>query len=171
MFLGHNASWWGVVLSIAGLVLMVPAGFIVNIFTPVLLNKLAELTDASLNKRIEKLEANLADLEMNHPLMTLTEHHIVFGILGTLQLLSYGLKVFGIVLIVTAIEPNSPTWGLTRHFYELMWIMVGLGLQFLPYAWRKAVVKNLEVYQQNHSPIFRERLRKSICELRAIREK
>jgi len=90
MWLRHDASWWALVLAIAALVLMVPANVVSNVLTPLLLNWFATWSNAALERRIAKLENQLAELEKN-PAIDEAQEQILWGI-TTLRMMALSLS-------------------------------------------------------------------------------
>jgi hypothetical protein len=59
----HDLAWWGMFLAVLALILMLPVSIVANLLTPMLKNWWAQRSAASVRKRIEKLERQLADYE------------------------------------------------------------------------------------------------------------
>jgi hypothetical protein len=79
MWLHKDLGWWGFVLSIVALILLYPMGVLVNVTTPKLQNWWAARSQASLQKRIRTLQAELARIERLQRI-TLTEDLTLLGI-------------------------------------------------------------------------------------------
>ena len=65
MGLPKDLGTWAFILSLLTLILMYPAGLLINLTTPLVANWLAKWSRSSLEKRISKLENKLAELEKN----------------------------------------------------------------------------------------------------------
>ena len=170
---GQNLAWWGVVLALTSLILMFPAAIFANIITPKLQNWWAQRSAASLQRRIEKLEKELADWEKNYDLLPVTEEFLLRGIsivgglcLSILQIIPllawlqlYPTLVFNIGGIQARVAAAAvlflflvPIWLLTRKL-------------------NKKYFDKLFDYRKPRSETWRENRRKSIENLRVKLEK
>ena len=101
MWLGHDLTWWGAMLGLVALLLMLPANLVANFLTPVLKDWWATRSIASLKRRINKMENTLVQVEAIPPFSPY-EHCIVYGIsqLGRL-VMSVGSLIVGLVIILS----------------------------------------------------------------------
>lgn len=162
MFLGHDASWWGVALAITGLVLMVPTSIFATMITPAIQYRLSQWMGTSLTQRIAKAEAELAELEQLPPL-TLTEDYILKGIDGIFNLIIFTMYMSGPLLLWTAyVNLNrSPNGAIFAG-------MAGVGCISLAYLWKKSYGKRLRQYLHDRSPRRREELHRVLDNLRKL---
>lgn len=165
MFLGHNASWWGVAISISALILTLPLTVLGNILTPMLAKLALRWTDKSLDKRIANLEGQLKTLDDNCPLLSPTEEQIIKAALCNAKLLSFTMNILGIAAFLVAF--NSPLATDVRVVFGAM----GMGLYFLPWAWRRDTVNDLGKYLKDHSPKRRAAYRKMLETYQGIRNR
>jgi membrane protein implicated in regulation of membrane protease activity len=161
-------GWWGLVIGIVAIALTIPLGIVANIITPVLISWLATWTDSSLRRRIARLEEGFARLEKECPLMTSTEEQFLLGILCVVQLLSFGLHMFGLAALIVATMVKSP--AITSEARIFLCSIFG-GCALLTWSWRKSVVNGLRKYRLDHSEKCRKAYRKSINNLKSIAAK
>ena len=108
-WLPHDLGTWGFILSIVTLILMYPVGVMINMTTPLLQNWLSTWTRASLDQRIAKLEAQLANLEQI-PEIDAVQNQILWEIKSVkLEAMSNT----GVVLIVILLGVSVITGGET----------------------------------------------------------
>ena len=164
MWLGHDASWWGLVLAIAALVLMIPANIASSVLTPILLNWLASWSSASLEKRIKKLENRLAELE-KEPAIDEVQENILWSI-ATLRMsllsVSTGLVLVFYFGIETLADQKSTLFKQFEIFIFLVVITNLIGMFKQRYA---------NDFRYKRSLTRRKRLRIDIDELKNLRQK
>ena len=162
MWLGHDSSWWAIVLAIAALVLMIPASVVSNILTPLLLNWLATWSSASLEKRIAKLENHLAELEKN-PAIDEVQEHILWGITSLrmmgLSLASGLVLVFRLGMDLVADQTSYAYKRLNVLTFAIV-VVNGIAIFMLRYA---------HDFRYKRSPTLRKQLRKAIDDLKTLR--
>jgi hypothetical protein len=66
MWMGHDGTWWSLMMGALALALMLPVAVLANILTPKLQDWWAQRSMVSLSNRIQKLEAELADFKENY---------------------------------------------------------------------------------------------------------
>lgn len=82
MWLGHDMSWWSLVLAVLALVLTVPLGILANWVTPTLQQWWAERSISAMAKRLVELRDRLEHLNSRYPLLTEFEECIVEAAIG-----------------------------------------------------------------------------------------
>jgi O-antigen/teichoic acid export membrane protein len=162
MWLRHDASWWALVLAIAALVLMVPANVVSNVLTPLLLNWFATWSNAALERRIAKLENQLAELEKN-PAIDEAQEQILWGI-TTLRMMALSLSSALLLIFYVGlgmlVNPANPEFKhLTLTVYAILAVTF-MGTLRLRYA---------HDFRYKHSPTLRMGLRKAIDDLKKLR--
>jgi hypothetical protein len=161
--LSTDLGTWGFILSIVAILLMYPMGLLINMTTPAVQNWIASRTKSSLIKRIALLENKLAELEKAPPI-TEVEDEILW------RLQSVKIGVIGAangVIFVFYFGMKSLT-GVNVSVFADFQILVLLALVVnLIMQLRLRYEKDLRM---RRSPRVRANLRKSIEELKAIRD-
>jgi O-antigen/teichoic acid export membrane protein len=159
---GHDASWWALVLAIAALILMIPASMVSNVLTPLLLNWIASWSSAALEKRIAKLENELAELEKN-PAIDEVQEQILWGITtvrGMVLSLSTGVVlIFYVGIGMLANQTTRDYKRLTITIWAMLIVSI-VGLLKLRYT---------HDFRYKHSPTVRKQFRKAIEDLKKLR--
>jgi len=168
MFLGHDASWWGVALALVALVLMLPASLLANFLTPLLLplllNWAATWNRTSLEKRIAKLENQWAKFEKYTPIDEVQER-LLWGISALkMAILSAAGGVIIVMYFGVAATANTGTPAF-KGFEG-----VAGGILFYNLA-QTLIIRYSKDFRYWHSPTNRSVLRKEIDALKAIRAK
>jgi hypothetical protein len=164
----HDLAWWGVFLTVAGLILMLPVAIVANILTPKLKNWWAERSITSTQKRIEALEKHLADCLSKYGQLSDGEDSILKGIvaLGMFGVFSLTMVV-GIFLEVvtrnnfTAVPQNMSPFLLVEIKIQTIFILA------VAFIFEYVIIGNIERFRQRGSHEVRKDLRKSIDKLRA----
>lgn len=161
MWLHHDLGWWGVVLAIVALLLMIPASILANMITPILLNWFSMRSRRSLRNRIMRLETRLADLEKIAPIDEV-QNEILWQMARIRRyLVAVQVNIIGVVYIGVAIlSPDTKSRTFTLFAVATMLILtlevvLSLVITFRP-SWR---------YQR--SPSVRRRIRQEIEQLKA----
>jgi hypothetical protein len=158
----HDLGWWGVVLSIVALVLMIPASMVANLLTPLFVNWLVSWSRSSLESRIAKLEKQLAELEQ-HPAIDEVQDQILWGITNLkmrMMEVTSTVAIIGYFGARTIANPDADAFKLFS-----VWVFIILNLTtFLTLRLRYQ-----KDFRFKRSPKVREGLLKSINELKAIR--
>jgi hypothetical protein len=157
----HDLGWWGVVLAIIGLVVMIPASMVANFLTPTFVNWLLSRSKKSLDKRIIKLEQRLAELE-KYPTISEAEDHILWGI-TTLKISISNLTatVFAVAYLGALVLVRSHTAEIAAFSPILLLLVASNTLIVLRLRYQRG-------FRYKRSPNVREGLRKSISELKDI---
>jgi len=100
-WLPHDVGTWGLILGILTLLTAIPLGIASNLLAPKLQNWWASRSIASLQKRIEKLETRLAEVEAT-PLYSNFEWVAMRGIarIGWLLISAFELFLWTIIMIL-----------------------------------------------------------------------
>jgi hypothetical protein len=150
------------VLSIAALVLMIPASILANFLTPTFVNWLLSRSKKSLDKRIARLEQRLADLEQ-FPTISEAEDHILWGITALkISIAHLATTVFVVAYGALVLVKSNPT-PLDALSPILLLTVASDALMILRLRYRRD-------FRYKRSPKVREGLRKSISELKAIQD-
>jgi hypothetical protein len=149
---GHNASWWGVALAIAALLLMIPANVFANALTPKVLNWWASRSKASLKERITALIKKLEEYKAL-PELTLTEDIILFGINGLFLMFAISF----LVLLSLTITPGVNLDGGVRFLVGF----IGLLGDFVSLVIHGVIQR----YWEARSPSHRAKLAREIVRL------
>jgi hypothetical protein len=162
-WLPGSLGTWGFVISIVTLVLAYPVGVIVNATTPLVIDWISRWSKSSLEKRIGKLEAKLADWEQ-HPALDDVHDELLWGIksikINILSALnSIGLLAFFEVRAVANTE--SPRF-IEFEAFIFFYTSVNLAGAILLRRGRDLRFKR--------SRKVRENLRKDINELKTLRD-
>ena len=167
MFLGHDATWWGVVLTIAAIVLTIPLTIIGNFMTPTVALLGLRWTDRSLAKRIARFETQFARLEADCPVVTTTEEQLLKGVLCIAQLLSFCMQMAALGAWMLAYHglTQSPPSGIAGAVG-----LIGCGLYFMSWIWRRNTIIELKKYYSDHSPRYRAALKKALENLKAVKD-
>jgi hypothetical protein len=159
----YDRTTWGLIISICALVLAFPLSLLANLLTPKIKNWWAERSEASMRKRIIKLEEELAHREEYHPVLTLFETYALLGIeltlmLGAFALISFAASVAFLfvnkILVVPKIQEAYAV------FITVGAIVISSGVNF-------GVVPKISNLRQRDSPRGRNRMKNSISELKA----
>jgi hypothetical protein len=168
MWMQHDLAWWGAVLSVLALILMLPVAILANLLTPKLRNWWSERSIASLKKRIENLEKQLADYEQNYPLLTPTEHHILRGIDVVGMVTAVGVQMIAVLILVgTVVVPSLwRTHGRVQVDYRLPLTLLAFVALAFSFSVIMVVLKGIAKFRRKRSPIDRDFLRESIEKLK-----
>jgi hypothetical protein len=162
-WLPHDLGTWGFILGIATLILMYPVGVMINMTTPLLQNWLATRTRASLDKRIAKLEGQLANLEQI-PEIDAVQNQILWEI-KSVKLDAMGN--LGVVLMMILLGVSVITRGEAPAF-------IGFSRIVLVIVILNSILMLLKRYQHDfrylRSPDVRKSLRTAITELKRVRD-
>lgn len=158
MFWGHDASWWGLVLGIAALMLAVPLSMIGNILTPVFLNWGVQISEAGLRREIAKKEARLADYEKNYELLTPTEDHLLLALGHVTRLILYTFQMVSIWLLVHGF---SRLEGGRVDGETIFSVVIAISLYMMSWAYRPHN-ERLLLYRRQRSPRVRAELKETI---------
>jgi hypothetical protein len=166
MWLGHDLSWWSLIIALAALALTIPLTILGNIITPALLNWWSGRSVASLALRIAKLGDQLKGYEALPPL----DEPMALLLKAASNLIDLALFI---LILVTLVYWQVGTFALHQshdfgRFTELVW---SLGI-FGPGAFAfllltKRYKERLDKYRIPRSPHVRDNLRKSIDKLKA----
>jgi hypothetical protein len=165
----HDLAWWGFVLGVLALLLMLPASIFANILTPKLKNWWAERSVAATRKRIEKLEKELALCEP-YPLLNELEDSVVKAVEGIGMLLALCLYFLAVILLTTtpmirmigpAVVVGPP--ALIFRAVTVLLSLIGAGASVAS----SLVFRKLGTAREKQSPSSREALRESIEKLKA----
>ena len=173
MFLGHSATWWGIFLSAAAIILTIPLSVVGNLVTPALKNWWAARSEASLKKRIANLEAMLARCEQIPPIsdaahIGLVSMQFILAGLGMLTLLGQLLLQFTIEIAQASSPPASAPKSLPSaiaqlplqaHFVFALSLMITFILMF--------AAGRIGGFLQVRSPYARRTMASSLEKLRA----
>lgn len=168
MVLATNVGTWSLIIGIAALILSIPMAVFANMVSPAILNWFAQWSDASLRRRITKLETELAKRESECPIISETDDHLLKGVICVVKFTLFGFEVVGILGLWIGIRG---TGGVLSTDLRIFLFLTGATCLFLVWIWRRGVAKRLYAYQVNHSPRIRANLIKSINELKEIRDK
>lgn len=159
----HDLGWWGVVLSIAALVLMIPASMVANLLTPLLANWIATSSKRSLDNRIAKLEKQLAELEQN-PATDEVQDQILWGITNLKMRISQVTSAVAITGYFGVRAIANPDTLAFERFSE--WVFIVLILD----TFLMLRLRYQKDFRFKRSPKVREGLLKSIHELKQIQD-
>jgi hypothetical protein len=149
-------GWWASVLTVIGLVLLLPASIAANLLTPKIKNWWSERSIASLRERVEKLEKEFAEIEA-FPLISDAESRI----LELLMASTYLLVTLG--WVCTACEFMALI-TLQRRLGDLAFA-IGFGpIIILIVIWGIAMGRAVTFYNER-SPAVRRKLEESIQKL------
>jgi hypothetical protein len=162
MWWHHDLAWWGVVLSIIALVLMLPVNLLANVLTPLLKNWFSTWSRTSLENRIGKLEKQLAELEKYAPIDEV-QNQILWGIrvirIGVIQM---GSLVGIMIYFATKAVSNQDSPAFKEFTFFIFFILIANIVLTL-------VVRYKKDFRYKRSPQVRKSLRKSLDELKTIR--
>jgi hypothetical protein len=158
MWLGHDVTFW---LAVLALVLMVPVGIFVNIFTPILQNWIATWGYKSLSNRITKLEGQLTELEKISAI-TEVEDRILMGFI-MLRITVFSTASGVVIAVMAATDTITKALNVNdKDFYYLG--MAIIGANFI----NTFTAKAKKGWLHERSPRVRATLRKSIAGLKEI---
>lgn len=164
MFLGHNATFWGIVIGIAAIILTIPLTIIGNFITPTVAFWGLRWTDKSLTKRIASREAELKAIE-GLPLISETEDQLLSAALCIAYLLSFTMNMLGIAAVLIAFEAPTPP---VRLAPRIIFGVIGFGFYLLPWMWRRSTINELKKYRHDRSPKWRTALHEVVESYKAI---
>jgi len=164
MWTHHDLGWWGFVLAVVTLFLAYPLDVLAHLTAPVVKSWWAERSVASMRKRIEKLENELADYEQNYQLLSAVEEELFKGVEG---LAAFGLLCleFLVICFLLAILRFSPSVPLTAH-YAVAGVAFAVYVSCYGYVILFVVFGKMTTFRKRRSPSGRNTLRKSIEELK-----
>jgi hypothetical protein len=160
-----DLGWWAFVLTVVGLVLLVPASIVANLITPKLKDWWAGRSLISLTNRIVKVRRSLEEME-KFPTLTETEDQILRNIATTCFLIFavgyFMLTVVAVSMLVATqiFFPNEP--------YKL-WHIISLATMWwilLMYFYRRRILQ-MRRYRHPRSPQVRADMKNSIAKLEA----
>ena len=168
MSLGHDATWWGLALAIAAIVLAIPLTIIGNFMTPTVALLGLRWTDRSLAKQIARFEAQFTRLEADCPVLTTTEEQLLKGVLCIAQLLSFCMEMAALGAWILAFHglTQSPLSGVAGFVG-----LIGCGFYFMSWVWRRNTIIELKKHYSDHSPKYRAALKKALEDLKAVRDR
>jgi hypothetical protein len=163
-----DLGWWGFVIAIVTLILAYPVDVLAHLTSPMLKNWWAERSVASLEKRIEKLDKQLADYEQNYPLLTPTEHHIlrgidVLGMVGALIVALIAIMILVACSVAPSILRSHDSWPLD---FTGPLILLAYGALLFSLSVTAVVFRGIATFRMKRSPIDRDVLKKSIEDLK-----
>ena len=94
----HDLGWWGFVLSVIALILLVPLNLLSNILTPKIQNWWAERSLANTRRRIQRIEEDLIEYQE----MSEVDDQILSGIEGVLLLVSLAVVLCAAILLISS---------------------------------------------------------------------
>jgi hypothetical protein len=161
MTIHHDLGWWGFVLGIAALVLTYPISLLANLTSPAIKNWWAERSVASLQKRIRKLEQQLAEYDTREMLTEGMDRLLVgvevLGFLTSMTLMLVDLAfltgAMQLVLVNVMILPKVPLLTLI------------IATPILAFLLLLVIVIRVTRFRVKHSPWDREQLRSSLAQL------
>jgi hypothetical protein len=157
-----DLSEWSIVISVTALLLVIPLNVVSNILTPMLKNWWATRSEASLRKRIQKLEARSSKME-TLPLLSEFEAMLLIGIEVFIQFM---MSISGMVLTLYALLrglQHNPLDSLTSRFILIfLFAIMAIGTR-----WQNFFSK----FRLERSLKYREKLRKNIEGLRRKMER
>ncbi len=158
MFLGHDATWWGIALGIIAIVLIVPGAVLSNFLTVYLQNKIAQWVNAAPLKMLDKLSKRRLEMEAHGPVLTEIEDWILRGIQCACKLISFGVQMFGIVAFLIGLVWLK-LFRENENIAELKWLfLVAFGCFLLTWLWQRAYIRRLDILLNQRSPINRQTL-------------
>lgn len=161
-----DLSWWAFVLSVLALVGAYPFSLLANLTTPLLKNWWAERSVASIDKRIEKLEKQLADYE-KHPKLSEGVDYVLRATEGLSLLLGLCVTMLSVVLLVLiAYVPLTATVQDKRPI--VVFALVGATSAFLIGI---VAFGRFSRFRHERSPFDRNVLRKYVKQLKEKKEK
>jgi hypothetical protein len=161
MWMGHDGAWWGLVLAVVALVLMLPANLLANFLTPLIQNWIATWGKTSLENRITKLEGELAELE-KHPVIDEVQDQLLWGITSLkIAILSAAGGVIVVILLGVETLANKQTTEFKLFNAVTALILTANLLNSLILRYSKG-------FRHKRSPKVRAGLREAIDELKEI---
>ena len=103
----YDRNTWGLIFSVAALVLAFPLSLLANLLTPKLRNWWAERSVKTLSARINQLEWELMDAE-RFPMMTEVEDRLFAALFGIVTLIGVGF-LFGLLAIGMLFTELNPS--------------------------------------------------------------
>jgi hypothetical protein len=162
MLWGHTATWWGIVLSIVAIVLIVPGAVVSNFITVIMQNKIAQWLQSAPAKRLAVLQAQLTELEESGEALTDVEEQALRGIVCACKLLTFGIRVFGAIVMLFAVLILKVGPLGERNTIVGFFISISLICYFVPLVWEKWAINGLGTFIRKRSRRGREYLKKEI---------
>jgi uncharacterized membrane protein SirB2 len=153
---------WSFVISITALVLIIPLNVASNILTPMLKNWWASRSNKELSKRIARLEKELFLAEML-PVLSETEDEILIGIQRLFMHVgaSVHLLLGGVVVILNRVVQQTSSPVSQNFSTGFLFAAIFLNVGFTVFQRRQT-----REYRQPRSPVYRQRLRANIEQLK-----
>jgi hypothetical protein len=162
MWLHHDAAWWGLVLAIVGLALLLPASILANLLTPMLKNWWAERSVASTRKRIAKLEEELAQAVAEYPEPSETLYYTIWGLELLLMVTSVIASTGVLIVLILAGSPAMGFAGKTKALAVVLEVVAILATTLV----FTLVVPDYTRLRNKISPARRKNMKRSIDMLR-----
>lgn len=105
MWMGHDAAWWGLVLAIVALALMLPANLLANFLTPILKDWWAERSIESAKRRYKKLVIELEALELLHPNPDWKMALIFLSLQTIVMIATLSFEVLQLIIVILITAP------------------------------------------------------------------
>jgi hypothetical protein len=157
----HDLGTWGFVLSIVTLILMYPVGLLINLTSPAIANWLSTWSKNALQKRIDKLEMELAQLEKT-PGFDEFQDRALWGV-TSIKINVLGCSNTVVIAVFLGIRSianvQSPVF---KEFYYMCYLILAMNIITM------LVARYQRAFRYTGSPRVREALRKSILELKRI---
>lgn len=155
----HDLTWWGFVLALAALVLMIPANILANVLTPKLKTWWAERSEASLRGKIVELQTELSEME-HHKSIADAEHHLLLGVETLIRLTSILLDLIAVTSLYLVMR--LPVFDKKEHAVATALVYCVLGL-----SWFTGIrtVGRMRKFRRRHSLIVHYALRETIARL------
>lgn len=154
---------WAFILSLLTLILMYPAGLLINLTTPLVANWLAKWSRSSLEKRISKLENKLAELEKN-PAIDPVQNEMLWAIKSVkIVAINVGTGIFLVIYcgVRSVVNPDTPSF---KEFSGLVLFMVFVNVV------QVLVMRYQRDFRWVRSPSYRKGLKTTIEGLKKIRD-
>ncbi len=158
-----DLGWWGFWVTLAALVLAIPLSMLANILTPFFVNWLAKRSHVSLNNRIAKLEAQLAEFE-KFPAITEAEDEILWG-LKRVQIRMVGTETTIVAVVLLSVAALTDTASY-KHMVLSSLAMLAIALGVVSQMW----LRYGRDFRFMRSPRNRKSLQTAIADLKKIRD-
>jgi len=163
MHLPHNLGTWGFILSVLALILMYPIGLLINLSTPAVRNWISTWSKSSLEKRIAKLEVDLAEFE-KYPPITEVEHQLLWGITSIRIAITSAVTGLTIVLYSGVSVLANPGSAAFHEFTLFCLVVIVVNMVTM------IIARYRRDFRSQRDPRRREPLRKAITDLKELRD-
>ena len=157
-WLHHDLAWWGFVIALVALILMLPANLLANFLTPMLKNWWAERSKSAIQKRIERLRTELVHLQ-GHRQISDFEYYSLLGIelLSALAMFGTEIASFGTLFALSLLQPT-----VNPYLYRSTEILLAVLLlvAFVAFAAIRTIIGK---FARVHSPFQRKSIERSIA--------